>query len=46
VTGGLVAAPLGGWAVKHIPPRLMMFAVGFLIVGLSAWQAARALKLF
>jgi uncharacterized membrane protein YfcA len=46
VIGGLIAAPVGGWAVKRIPPRLLMTAVGVLIVALSAWQIARAFKLF
>lgn len=46
VIGGLIAAPLGGWAVRQIPARLLMFAVGLLIVGLSAWQVGRSLKLF
>jgi uncharacterized protein len=45
VIGGLIAAPLGGWAVKQIPPRALMVAVGCLIIGLSAWQIVRALKL-
>jgi uncharacterized protein len=45
VAGGLLAAPLGGWAVKHIPARVLMVAVGCLVIGLSAWQIARALKL-
>jgi hypothetical protein len=39
------AAPLGGWAVKHIPARTLMIAVGCLVIGLSLWQIARALKL-
>jgi uncharacterized protein len=43
--GGLLAAPLGGWAVKHIPARTLMIAVGVLIFGLSAWQLARSFKL-
>jgi len=42
--GGLLAAPLGGWAVKHIPARALMLAVGVLIFGLSAWQLARSFK--
>jgi uncharacterized membrane protein YfcA len=45
VLGGLLAAPLGGWAVKHIPARVLMVAVGCLVTALSAWQIARALKL-
>ena len=45
IVGGLLAAPLGGWAVKHIPPRPLMIAVGCLVIGLSLWQIARAFKL-
>jgi len=45
VIGGMLAAPLGGWAVKHISPRVLMVAVGCLVIALSAWQIARALKL-
>jgi len=44
VIGGLLAAPLGGWAVKRIPARVLMIAVGCLVIGLSLWQIARALK--
>ncbi len=45
ILGGLLAAPFGGWIVKRVPPRPLMVAVGLLIVVLSAWQIARALKL-
>jgi uncharacterized membrane protein YfcA len=45
VIGGVVAAPFGGWAVKHIPARALMIAVGLLILALSLWQLARAFKL-
>ena len=45
VLGGLIAAPFGGWAVKHMPTRALMVAVGVLVVGLAAWQLARAFKL-
>lgn len=45
VIGGVVAAPFGGWAVKHIPARALMVAVGLLILGLSLWKLARAFKL-
>lgn len=45
IIGGLLAAPLGGWAVKHIPARALMIAVGCLVIALSAWQIARAVKL-
>ena len=44
VIGGLLAAPRGGWAVKRIPARVLMIAVGCLVIGLSCWQIARALK--
>jgi len=45
VIGGVLAAPLGGWAIKYIPARVLMVAVGCLVMVLSAWQIARALKL-
>lgn len=44
VVGGLIAAPLGGWVVKHVPARGLMVAVGLLVVALSAWQLARAFE--
>ncbi len=44
VLGGLLAAPLGGWTVKHIPARMLMIAVGLLLFGLSMWQLARAFR--
>ena len=45
VIGGLLAAPLGGWAVQRISPRTLMVAVGCLVIGLSVWQIARAMKI-
>ena len=45
VIGGLLAAPLGGWAVQRIAPRTLMVAVGCLVIALSAWQIARAMKI-
>jgi uncharacterized membrane protein YfcA len=45
ILGGLLAAPLGGWAVKHIPARVLMVAVGILVIALSCWQLARMMKL-
>ena len=44
VLGGVLAAPFGGWAVKHIWPQTLMVAVGLLIVALSAFQLARAFR--
>ena len=43
--GGILAAPLGGWMVKRIPTRILMIAVGVLILVLSGWQILRGLKL-
>lgn len=45
VLGGVLAAPFGGWAVKHVPARALMIAVGTLIVVLSAVQLLRAFRL-
>jgi uncharacterized membrane protein YfcA len=45
VLGGVLAAPFGGWAVKHVPPRALMVAVGVLIVLLSLFQLLRAFRL-
>lgn len=33
--GGVIAAPLGAWVAKHVPPRVAMIAIGLLIIGLS-----------
>jgi uncharacterized membrane protein YfcA len=44
VLGGVLAAPLGGWAVKRVSGRMLMAAVGSLIVLLSIWQLARVFK--
>jgi uncharacterized membrane protein YfcA len=43
--GGVLAAPLGGWAVRHIPAQMLMTAIGLLIFGLSVWQLIRGFKL-
>ena len=45
VLGGVLAAPFGGWMVKHVPARGLMIAVGVLIVTLSAWQLLRIFRL-
>ena len=44
ILGGLLAAPLGGFAVKHVSPRVLMVAVGCLVIVLSCWQLARTFK--
>jgi uncharacterized protein len=43
--GGVLAAPFGGWIVKHVPARALMTGVGGLIVTLSTWQLSRAFRL-
>lgn len=44
VLGGVLAAPFGGWVVKHVPTRALMTAVGVLIVALSVVQLFRAFR--
>jgi uncharacterized membrane protein YfcA len=45
ILGGVLAAPFGGWLVKHVAARALMSAVGLLIVALSIWQLLRAFRL-
>jgi hypothetical protein len=45
VLGGVLAAPFGGWAVRHVPARALMTAVGLVIVTLSIVQLLRAFGL-
>ncbi len=45
VLGGVLGAPIGGWAVKHVSARALMIAVGVLIVTLSVFQLLRAFRL-
>jgi uncharacterized membrane protein YfcA len=45
VLGGVLAAPFGGWAVRHVPARALMIAVGVVIVTLSMFQLLRAFHL-
>lgn len=33
--GGMLAAPLGGWLVRHVPPRPMLLVTGLVLLGLS-----------
>jgi uncharacterized membrane protein YfcA len=33
--GGLIAAPLGAWACKHLPARPLMVLIGLLVIILS-----------
>lgn len=43
VLGGLVAAPLAGFAVKIAPARVLTYAVGILVLLLASYQTARLL---
>jgi uncharacterized membrane protein YfcA len=45
VLGGVLAAPFGGWAVKHVRARALMIGVGILITTLSTFQLLRAFRL-
>lgn len=48
LVGGVVAAPVAAYLVKHVPERAVLVAVGLLILGISsvqiigAWRAAQA----
>lgn len=44
VLGGVLAAPFGGWAVRHVPARALMISVGVLIVTLSIFQLLRLFR--
>jgi uncharacterized membrane protein YfcA len=33
--GGVLAAPLGAWVAKHVPPRFAMITIGLLVIGLA-----------
>jgi uncharacterized protein len=44
VLGGVLAAPFGGWAVRHVPARALMVSVGVLIVTLSTFQLLRLFR--
>jgi uncharacterized protein len=45
VIGGLIAAPFGGWVVKHVQVYVLMAMVGCLVIALSLWQLARVFGL-
>jgi len=44
VLGGVLAAPFGGWTVRHVPARALMTSVGVLIVTLSIFQLLRLFR--
>jgi uncharacterized protein len=41
--GGVLAAPLGAWAAKHLPARQMLILVGVVLTATSAYSAWQAL---
>jgi uncharacterized membrane protein YfcA len=41
--GGIVAAPIGAWAAKHVPARHLLLLVGVVLTVTSAYGAYRAL---
>jgi uncharacterized membrane protein YfcA len=43
LTGGVIAAPLAAWLVRHLPERAVMAAVGSLIVLISLGQLLQQL---
>lgn len=44
VIGGVLAAPLGGYLVRHLKPHLLMGIVGLLVSALALFQLVRALS--
>ena len=43
LSGGILAAPLGAWLVKRIPPKPLLVLVGILLTLTSAYGIYRAL---
>jgi uncharacterized membrane protein YfcA len=41
--GGILAAPLGAWLVKRLPPRPLLIAVGILLTVTSLYGVYRAI---
>ena len=39
--GGVIAAPVGAWVAKHVPPRAAVIAVGLLVTGLAVHGLVR-----
>lgn len=44
IVGGLLAAPLGAYVVRHVSPRLLMTIVGLLVVLLAVFELARSIR--
>ncbi|MBN8713147.1 MAG: sulfite exporter TauE/SafE family protein [Xanthomonadales bacterium] len=44
LVGGTIAAPFAAWLVRHLPERVMLVAVGSLIIALSVTQLVLRLR--
>lgn len=44
LVGGILAAPLGAWAAKHLPPKQMLILVGIVLTLTSAYGVWRAVN--
>jgi uncharacterized protein len=45
IAGGVLAAPVAGWATKVMPIRALTWLVGLVVTGLAIWQAVVLAKL-
>jgi uncharacterized protein len=45
ILGGVLAAPVAGWATKVAPMRLLTWVVGLLVTGLAAWQGVMLFRM-
>ncbi|WP_309083791.1 sulfite exporter TauE/SafE family protein [Chelativorans sp.] len=45
IVGGILAAPFAGWVIKSVPERVLLRAIGCLIVLLATWQTLQLLEL-
>lgn len=43
IIGGLMAAPFGGYIVRHVPPHVLMAAVGVLVSALALFQLVKSI---
>lgn len=44
IVGGLPAAPISAWLVRHAPARVMMVVVGSVVIVLGGWNLFRVLS--
>jgi glycosidase len=43
IIGGLLAAPFGGYIVRHVPPHVLMASVGVLVSALALFQLVKSI---